>query len=144
MTICIQAYVSRITIVFSSLISTQLVTISIILLRFMSYPYYHRANRIIGPASHKYYDERMVVTDPAMASPPNFRAKISRAVSHLYFVQPHSVIRSQIENRPLSDYYSSKLYEQATLLYFGGSTPGQDLRECMQDVERSRYTYQHW
>jgi len=105
---------------------------------FMSYPYYQRDTNVCGPASIKFYDAGMVITDPSMVCPAGLRLRLSQAVSHLYFLRPHALILSQIEGRPLSDYHNSRAYKQATLLYFGGSTPGQDLRECLQDIEFQR------
>ncbi len=104
----------------------------------MTYPYYMRETRVTGPASVKFYDSGMTLPDPSMVSPTGLRLALSQAVSHLYFLQPHALILSHIEGRPLSDYHSARSYERATLLYFGGSSPGKDLQECQQDTELLR------
>ncbi len=104
----------------------------------MSYPYYQRDTHVVGPASAKYYDDRITLSDPAMVCPAGLRSRLSQAVSHLYFLRPHALILSQIEGRPLSDYHNRRAYRQASLLYFGGSTPGHDLRECLNDIELQR------
>jgi hypothetical protein len=105
----------------------------------MTYPYYQRNRRVSGPASLVYYDADIALPDPDMICEPGLRLKISRAVSHLYFLHPHALILSHIESRPLSDYYSSRSYNQAQLLYFGGSSPGRDLHDCMEAVRLLRH-----
>ncbi len=108
------------------------------LIRFMTYPYFHRTRRAVGPASQVLYDTGLSLSNPDMVCQPGLRLQLSKAVSHLYFLHPHALILSEIELKPLSSYYSSKLYDQAQLLYFGGSSPGQDLRRCMQNVDLLR------
>jgi hypothetical protein len=100
----------------------------------MTYPYSHRTERISGPASRVLYDSGVRLRDPNMACRPGLRLEISKAVSHLYFLHPHAIILSHIESRPLADYYSHKSYEDARYLYFGGSSPGADLQNCLQAV----------
>jgi hypothetical protein len=109
-------------------------------LRFMAYPYFRRSERLTGPASRKFYDHGMFIPDPKMRCLPGLRAKLSQAVSHLFFLQPHALIISQIENRPLSDYYSHQAYQNARFLYFGGSNPGRDLMECKQAISHPYQT----
>jgi hypothetical protein len=101
----------------------------------MSYPYFTRENRIIGPACARYYDHHMVLDDQSMICEPDLRNKLSKAVSHLYFLHPHSIIVSQVEARPLIEYYDQTAYRNASLLYFGGSSPGRDLRNCLRLVQ---------
>ncbi len=69
----------------------------------MSYPYYQRVERVTGPACVRYYDHNMTLPDPDMRCEPGLRLQLSKAVSHLYFVQPHSIILSQIESRGLGN-----------------------------------------
>ncbi len=104
----------------------------------MTYPYFQRDTRVMGPASRVFYDYGLDLADPNMVCQPGLRLQLSKAVSHLFFLRPHALILSHIESKPLSDYYSSELYDRAQLLYFGGSSPGQDLRRCMRAVSQSR------
>jgi hypothetical protein len=104
----------------------------------MTYPYFQRTTHAMGPASQVFYDSGITLADPDMTCQPGLRLQLSKAVSHLYFLHPHALILSQIESKPLSCYYSPKLYEKAQLLYFGGSSPGQDLLRCMQAVDLLR------
>jgi hypothetical protein len=102
--------------------------------RFMSYPYRNRGYRTLGPASVKYYDHNLTLTEQTMRCEPGLRLKLSEAVSHLYFLRPHSIILSQIEGQPLSAYHNPSAYSLASLLYLGGSTPGRDLHNCLISV----------
>jgi hypothetical protein len=101
----------------------------------MSYPYYSRDDRVIGPAHARYYDHRMIISDHSMVCEAGLRYKLSKAVSHLYFLRPHSIILSQIEARPLNEYHDPSAYRNSSLLYFGGSSPGKDLRDCLLAVQ---------
>jgi hypothetical protein len=105
----------------------------------MSYPYYQRDERVTGPACVRYYDHNMVLPDPDMRCEPGLRLQLSKAVSHLYFVQPHSIILSQIESRPLRDYHCPSAYQQASMLYFGGSSPRKDLHDCIASIRGKRF-----
>ncbi len=104
----------------------------------MTYPYFQRTERTPGPASRVLYDTGVMLTDPEMICRPGFRLEMSKAVSNLYFLQPHAIVLSQIESRPLTDYYSPQSYEHARYLYFGGSSPGQDLHSCLQAISSLR------
>ncbi len=104
----------------------------------MCYPYFHRENSIVGPATHKFYDHKLTITNPSMVCERGLRSKLSSAVSYLYFLKPHALILSQIESKPLTDYFDPQAYHQAQLLYFGGSTPGKDLLECLTSIRNLR------
>ncbi len=104
----------------------------------MAYPYFQRSTRAPGPASRTLYDVGIILNDPEMVCRAGLRNELSRALSHLYFLHPHALILSQIQSRPLSDYFSKTKYDRANLLYFGGSTPGQDLANCHSAVNNLR------
>jgi hypothetical protein len=74
-----------------------------------------------------------------MRCPAGLRVKLSQAVSLLYFLTPHALIFSQIENKPLYDYFDRSSYDRARLLYFGGSSPGLDLKNCLRSIDHLRY-----
>jgi hypothetical protein len=107
--------------------------------RFMTYPYFQRTSRKPGPASRTLYETCYPLPDPEMICRAGLRIEFSRAVSHLYFLKPHALILSHIEAKPLSDYFSREAYDRAQLLYFGGSSPGQDLANCMSIVRNQRF-----
>ncbi len=101
----------------------------------MSYPYFTRNTHVLGPAIARYYDRLLTISDPVMRCEPGLRYKLSKAVSHLFFLQPHSIILTQVEAQPLSAYHNPDAYSLAKLLYFGGSDPGKDLHNCILSVQ---------
>ena len=94
--------------------------------------------RPVGPASQIYYrvTDSVLRTDQHMDFPASFRRELSAAFSAFYFLHPHAIVLSQIENRPLSDYLDMQAYDRASLLYGQVGSAVQDQQRSLQSVSR--------
>ena len=107
--------------------------------RFISDPYVNALPRPSGPASQVFYrtPETANLSDPRSNFPTSFRRELSQAFSLFYFLQPHSIVRAEIEGRPLSDYLDLEAYQQATLLYVGiNDSPVEDQQRSLRAVDQ--------
>ena len=103
-------------------------------IRFIALPYMTAVPRPSGPASQVYYlmSTNLLHTDLHVDYHPGFRRELSEAFCHFHFLKPHSIVRSQVEERPLADYLDMDAYHRAVPLY-------QDYDVCgpIQDQQRS-------
>ena len=106
--------------------------------RFIALPYTRSLPRPRGPASQVFYTvpDYLLVVDQDMDYPAQFRRELSRAFSLAYFLRPHAIIFSQIEERPLADYHDSEAYRRASLLYTSSSGPVLDQQRSVYAVNR--------
>jgi hypothetical protein len=78
------------------------------------------------------------ILSPHLAFTPEFRRELSDAFCQLYFLPPHSIVRSRIEQRPLERYISREAYSKAIPLYTTPQGPHRDLLRCQALVSNLR------
>ncbi len=89
-----------------------------------------------GPASKTLYKLPAHLVDiyPEAAHPSELRAELSLAYSRVHFLQPHAIVRSFLEERPLSSYADPEAYRVASLLYVAPQSPSTDRLRTQTEV----------
>jgi hypothetical protein len=114
------------------------------LYRFISFPVSDPQSRPRpGPASMTMYrvSTRQARLQPQMVADPIFRHELSEAFCGLYFLQPHSIVISRLERRPLVSFVSRPLYASAIPLYASCQGPHQDFERCQNIIKRYRQSW---
>jgi hypothetical protein len=93
-----------------------------------------------GPASMTLYrvSAEQARAHPLMACDPLFRLELSDAFSRLYFLSPHSIVRSHLERRPLTTYICRHSYVRVVSLYDSPQGPYEDLNRCRNTIKYQR------
>ncbi len=99
-----------------------------------------RVSQGIGPASKVWYSvpASLVRSDPDLDFSPSFRYELSSAYCQLHLLEPHALVKSKIDGRPVRSYFRPSLYYQAKEVYVGGIGPLVDLQNCVRGVARQR------
>ncbi len=94
-----------------------------------------------GPASVSYFKVRPSDRglDPMLDYPAEFRNELSLAHSDLFFLKPHALVLSVIEDRDVLDYFDPQKYLQACQTYPNNTCPLADLDRCFVSNHRSWY-----
>ncbi len=89
-----------------------------------------------GPASRTLYSlpAHLVSLYPEAGHPAELRAELSLAYSRVYFLQPHAIARSFLEELPLSSYSDPEAHRSAALLYTLPQTPSSDLLRTQTEI----------
>ncbi len=100
----------------------------------MALPLLSRSSALApGPASHTFYHVARcdAGADRDLDFPVSFQSELSHAHSQLFFLRPHALALSVIENKPLLTYFDRDLYKSASLLYpHDPLGPLRDLDRC--------------
>ncbi len=108
--------------------------------RFLAMPLLVKAfDRSSGPASQTFFDVSFwdIGLDPALDYPKSFRNEISLAHSDLFFLKPHALVLSVIEDRDPLDYFDLSKYQQACQTYPNNTCPLDDLDRCFVSHHQS-------
>jgi len=84
-----------------------------------------------GPASATYFDiNRLHGLDPKLDYPSSFRNELSLAHSDLFFLKPHALIMSSLEDKDPLEYFDPVKFRQAREVYPANTCPLDDLDRC--------------
>jgi len=107
-----------------------------VVFRFICLPYELSLPRPSGPASRVFYrvPRYPTIQDPDLDFPEHVRRGLSAAFSLVHFLQPHAIVHSRVEGRPLAHYVDCDGYRRASLLYSGSDSPISDHIRTVQAV----------
>ncbi len=92
-----------------------------------------------GPASRTYYQVPVSHRHlPDLNYPASFRSELSLAFSRAYLLQPHAIVLSYLENRPLAQYVDPHAYALADLCYTRPMSPATDMLATKERVAECR------
>jgi hypothetical protein len=96
-------------------------------------------DRESGPASETYFSVSVddLGIDPALDYPKTFRNELSLAHSELFFLKPHALVLSCIEDRDVLEYFDPVKYQTACLTYPNNTCPLADLDRCFLSYHQS-------
>jgi hypothetical protein len=84
-----------------------------------------------GPASATFFSiDHLQGLDPKLDYPPSFRNELSLAHSELFFLRPHALVMSSLEDKDALEYFDPKKYQQACDVYPNNACPLDDLDRC--------------
>ena len=75
--------------------------------------------------------------DQALDYPKSFRNELSLAHSDLFFLKPHALVLSALEDRDALEYFDPIKYQQACLTYPNNTCPLDDLDRCFLSNHQS-------
>ncbi len=91
-----------------------------------------------GPASKTLFDVgQNRGLDPQLDYPSCFRNELSIAHSNLFFLKPHALVLSSIEDKDVLEYFDPIKYLQACEVYPNNTCPLDDLDRCFVSLHVS-------
>jgi len=89
-------------------------------------------DRSPGPASRTLFDVRPSEQglDSRLDYPSSFRNELSLAHSDLFFLKPHALVLSTIEDVDVLEYFDPDKYQRACNMYPNNTCPLDDLDRC--------------
>ncbi len=92
-----------------------------------------------GPASRTYYSVPVSHRHlDGLNYPASFRSELSLAFSRAYLLQPHAIVLSHLECRPLAQYVDRNAYALADHYYTYPQSPATDMLATKEEVARCR------
>ncbi len=95
--------------------------------------------REVGPASRTVFDVKPSEQglDPRLDYPASFRNELSLAHSELFFLKPHALLMSAVEDVDVLEYFDIVKYRRACEVYPNNTCPLDDLDRCFLSNHRS-------
>lgn len=96
-------------------------------------------DRESGPASETYFSVSVADhgLDPALDYPKTFRNELSLAHSDLFFLKPHALVLSCLEDKDVLEYFDPLKYQAARRTYPNNTCPLEDLDRCFLAYHQS-------
>lgn len=93
----------------------------------------------VGPASQTLFAVKASEQglDPRLDYPSSFRNELSLAHSDLFFLRPHALTLSAIEDVDVLEYFDLAKYKRACDIYPNNTCPLDDLDRCFLSNHRS-------